>query len=78
MYVVVNLLLLALIAQTHFRLVLKSRGESCVCVDSLHNVARMNSLLRRSKEFMGPKGLEPLTFAMSTQRSNQLSYEPVY
>ena len=26
---------------------------------------------------MGPSGLEPLTFAMSTQRSNQLSYEPV-
>ena len=25
---------------------------------------------------MGPSGLEPLTFAMSTQRSNQLSYEP--
>ena len=27
---------------------------------------------------VGPRGLEPLTFAMSTQRSNQLSYEPVY
>ena len=25
---------------------------------------------------MGPRGVEPLTFAMSTQRSNQLSYEP--
>ena len=27
---------------------------------------------------MGPWGLEPQTFAMSTQRSNQLSYEPVF
>ena len=27
---------------------------------------------------MGPSGLEPLTFAMSTQRSNQLSYEPAH
>ncbi len=26
---------------------------------------------------VGPRGLEPLAFAMSTQRSNQLSYEPV-
>jgi hypothetical protein len=26
---------------------------------------------------MGPRGVGPLTFAMSTQRSNQLSYEPV-
>ncbi len=26
---------------------------------------------------VGPSGVEPETFAMSMQRSNQLSYEPV-